>query len=490
MLFPFAVRSVMIYKLGAEYTGVGSLFNSILNMLSLAELGFSSAMVYCMYEPIHRQDEYTICALLNLYKKIYRIIGGIIFAIGLMLIPILPNLVDSQMPTGINLYTLYVIYLMNSVLSYFLFAYKSSLITAYQRNDVVSIITLVSNVALYVLQIIVLLLTADFYLYAGLLVVSTIVTNISYEVTSRKLFPTITCTGVVEVGLKEKIKKRMIGIMLYKISSSTRTSFDSIIISSYLGLITLTQYQNYFMIISSVEGILSMVNTAVTASVGDSIVAKTVDDNYRDFRKIVFVYIWIAGCTSICILVLIQPFMKLWMGTELMLSETMVVMFTVYFYVQAMGDTVFLYRTAAGLWWQDWIRPVVEAIVNIILNIFLVKMLGLFGVILATVITLVGINFLWGAHILFKHFFKQSMKEYLIIQCKQAIATVVAGMVAILICQLIRMDGIIQLLVKLIVCLIVPNILYFFVNKENALFVESREFVARIIRATINKVVK
>lgn len=490
MLFPFAVRSVMIYKLGAEYTGVGSLFNSILNMLSLAELGFSSAMVYCMYEPIHRQDEDTICALLNLYKKIYGVIGGIILAVGLMLIPFLPNLVDSQIPTGINLYTLYVIYLINSVMSYFLFAYKSSLITAYQRNDVVSIITLVCNVALYVLQIIALLLTANFYLYASLLVVSTVVTNISYEVASRKLFPTITCTGVVEADLKEKIKKRVIGIMLYKISSTTRISFDSIIISSCLGLITLTQYQNYFMIISSVAGILSMVNTAVTASVGDSIVAKNIDDNYRDFRKIVFVYIWIAGCASICILGLIQPFMKLWMGDKLMLSGTMVVMFTVYFYVQAMGDTVFLYRTAAGLWWQDRIRPVVEAIANIILNIILVKILGLFGVILATVITLVVINFLWGADILFRHYFKRSMKGYLVIQCRQAIATVVAGMVTILVCQLIQMDGIIQLLLRLIVCVVVPNIVYFLVNKRNELFGEAKEFVIHIIRVITNKITK
>ena len=167
------------------------------------------------------------------------------------------------MPTGINLYVLYVIYLMNSVLSYFLFAYKSSLITAYQRNDIVSIITLVCNVIIYTMQTLALLLTANFYLYASLLVVSTIAINISYEMISRKLFPTITCRGVVESNLKGKIKKRVIGIMLYKISSTTRTSFDSVIISSCLGLVTLTQYQNYFMIISSVAGIFMMINTCL-----------------------------------------------------------------------------------------------------------------------------------------------------------------------------------------------------------------------------------
>lgn len=487
MLLPFAVRTAMIYRLGAEYTGLGSLFNSILNVLSLAELGFSSAMVYCMYEPIHNGDEETICALLNFYKKIYEIIGVVILLAGLLVIPFLPKLINSRFPAGVNLYLLYAIYLTNTVISYFLFAYKSSLLTAYQRNDIISMILLVCNVCLYGVQICALLVTANFYLYAGLSIVSTIAINVSYEVASRTLYPSIQCRGEIDPEVKQKIKKRVVGIMLYKLSSTTRTSFDSIIISSVLGLVTLTQYQNYFMIISSVSGILSMVNTAVTASVGDSIVARSVDSNYKDFKKIVFMYMWIAGWCTICIACLIQPFMRLWMGVELLLPQSMALLFAVYFYTQTMGDTVYLYRTAAGLWWQDRARPVVEAVANILLNILLVKVLGLFGVILATVITLIAINFFWGAAILFRHYFHRSAGEYIAIQGSFAVVVVLAGLVSIAFCQAVSIGGVGQLLFNLGVCVIAPNLVFLVLYRKNPLYLEAKAFTVNIAGTVCGK---
>lgn len=475
ILLPFVVRSVMIYKLGVEYTGLSSLFTSILTMLSLAELGFSNAMVYCMYEPIHNDDKNTICALLKLYKKIYSIIGSIILTIGLVLIPFLPRLIHDDVPGGISIYGLYLIYLFNTVISYFMFAYKSSLLTAYQRNDLISIIGMISHIGMNGIQIAVLLLTGNFYLYAVILPISTVAMNLSYELLTRKFYPDITCRGEVSSELKGKIKKRVVGIMLYKFSSSTRTSFDSVIISMFLGLAILTQYQNYFTIISAVLGILSIITTSVTASVGDSIVAKDIDSNYSDFKKFVFIYMWVAGWFAICIGCLIQPFMRIWMGEELLLVGTMALLFSAYFYSQTMGDIVFLYRTAAGLWWQDRIRPVVEAVANISLNVVMVKLFGLHGVILATVITLVFINFVWGAHILFKHYFARSMKEYVFMQMRQAAVVIIAGIVTWLLCNMLP-QGIVMLIVRMAICAVVPNIVFLLFYHRTHAFKQAYQF--------------
>lgn len=481
IIMPFIVRTVLIYKLGAEYTGLSGLFTSVLTMLSLAELGFSSAMVYCMYEPIHNGDDDTVCALLNFYKKVYRYIGLIILAVGIILTPFLHNFISGDVPSDINIYILYFIYLSNTAISYFLFAYKSSLLTAYQRNDKISIIGLICNMALYSVQIIVLLTTRNFYLYVIALPLSTIAMNIAYEKTSKKLFPEIVCRGEIGKELKTKIKKRVVGIMLYKLSSTTRTSFDSIIISAFLGLVILTQYQNYFMIISSVLGVLSVVSNAITASVGDSIVEKSTDDNYKDFRKFLFVYMWVAGVCAACILGLIQSFMKMWVGEKLLLDLAMAILFTFYFYAQTMGDMVFVYRTAAGLWWEDRIRPVVEAIANIVLNIVMVKICGLYGVILATIITLIGINFIWGAYILFKHYFKRSMIEYLKIQGIQIVLSAIACGLVLFVCNMIG-NGIVGFVLKMIICAVIPNIIFFIFYWKTSLFREAKVFVVRMVR--------
>ena len=486
IVMPFIVRTVMIYKLGAEYTGLSSLFTSVLTMLSLAELGFSNAMVYCMYEPIHNNDKQTICALMNFYKKIYRVIGTIVFVVGIVLLPFLSNFIKGSVPEEINIYLLYLIYLLNTAISYFLFAYKSSLLVAYQRNDVISVIGLICNLFMYFLQIIVLLTVKNFYLFALLLPLTTLIMNLSYEKKSNQICPDITCRGEISVELRKKKKKRVIGIMLYKISSTTRTSFDSIVISSFLGLVLLTQYQNYFMIISSVIGIFAVINNAITASVGDSIISKTKDENYRDFKKFVFIYIWFGGVCSILVLCLIQPFMRMWVGEKLMLDTFMVILFSVYFYVQTIGDVVFLYRTAAGLWWQDRIRPIVEAVSNILLNIILVNLWGIYGVILATIITLIGINFLWGAKILFKYYFDRSMGEYIKIQLRQAILTIIAATLSFGICSLVE-ENIVTFIVKIAIGIIVPSLIYYIFNYKSKIFIEAKEFVIKIIYMIRNK---
>jgi len=479
---PFVVRTVILYKLGAEYTGVNSLFTSLLAMLSLAELGFSNAMVYCMYGPIHNNDSQTICAIMKLYKRIYRIIGLFILNAGIVVLPFLPKFIKGTVPADINIYILYLMYLVNTSVSYFLFAYKASLLTAYQRNDIISMVGVSCNMIMYMIQIASLLLMSNIYVYTVILPVCTIATNIIYECVSRKLYPKIVCCGEVTVDLKSKIKKRVIGLMLYKFSSTTRTSFDSVIISSFLGLTILTQYQNYFMIISSVIGVLSAISNAVTASVGDSIVSKCADDNYTDFRKFVFIYMWLSGFCTVSIYVMIQPFMRMWVGEQLMLDSTMTILFTVYFYVQTMGDMVFLYRTAAGLWWQDRMRPVVETAANILLNFLFVKMWGIYGVILATIVTLFFINFFWGAEVLFKYYFKRNMNEYLRIQVVQAVITCVCCSVTGYICLNLS-NGIFAFAGKMAVCVIVPNAIYYLCYCRSNIFKEAKDFGISIVNA-------
>ena len=147
MLFPFVIRSVMLHYLGTEYLGLNGLFKSLLSFLNLAELGVGSAMVFSMYKPIAEDDTPTICALLRLYRTAYRVIGLIVAAAGLLLMPFLPNLIKGDVPAGMNLYVLFLMNLGNTVVTYWLFAYKGSLLQAHQRRDVISKVSLAARMA-------------------------------------------------------------------------------------------------------------------------------------------------------------------------------------------------------------------------------------------------------------------------------------------------------------------------------------------------------
>ena len=174
---PFIMRTVIINYLGVQYVGLNSLFSSILSVLNLAELGVGSAMVYCMYRPIASDNENEICALMKLYRKYYRLIGFVVAILGLLLLPFLPKFVTGEVPDGLNLYTLYILNLITTVLSYWLFAYKNCLLNAHQRIDVISKVNLVVFTIQYVLQFISVCFYKNYYLFFIIFLFSQIFTN-------------------------------------------------------------------------------------------------------------------------------------------------------------------------------------------------------------------------------------------------------------------------------------------------------------------------
>lgn len=193
LLLPFIARTIIINSLGAEYLGLNNLFTSILNVLSLAELGVGTALVYAMYKPIAEENKEQICALLKLYRTCYRFIGGVILLAGLTLVPFLPKLVHGSLPSGINLYVLYSIFLSNTVLSYFLFAYKQSLLQAHQRTDICSNVGSIINISMNIIQIVVLLRFRNYYLYILLKPVFTVITNIVIAHVTTRMYPEYVC---------------------------------------------------------------------------------------------------------------------------------------------------------------------------------------------------------------------------------------------------------------------------------------------------------
>ena len=481
MFCPFIIRSIIIMKLSVEYVGLSSLFSSVLQVLSLAELGFGTAIVYSMYKPIATNDIVTINALLNFYKKIYRIIGSIILVCGICIFPFIQNFISGEIPPNINIKILYVIYLFNTVISYFSGAYKQSLLIAHQRNDVENNIISVASIIMYLLQIIVLTLFRNYYMYIILLPISTVFINVSRNFLIKKMYPEYYCNGKIENSLKKDMYKRVFGLALTRICQVCRNSFDSIIISSFLGLAVLGKYQNYYYIMNTIIGFLSIVTSSVVAGIGNSIVTKTIDENYLEFKNFSFIYNWIATWCTVCLLCLYQPFMNLWLGKEFMFPFELVIYMCIYFYGLKVGDIVSVYKEATGIYWEDKIRPIIESIVNLILNIVLVKSFGVYGVVMSTIFSIVFINIPWSACILFKIYFKKNVKEYFIVVLKNSIKLIVVCIITYLICGLVSFDGIIEIVIKGIICVCVPNILIILLNYKSSNLKNNYIFIKKYI---------
>lgn len=486
MAAPFLLRTALIYYMGAQYVGLDSLFASILQVLNLAELGVGSAMVYSMYKPIVEDDTITICALMKLYRLYYRIIGSIIAVVGVVLTPFVPTLVKGNLPAELNIYVLYLLNLFATVLSYWAFAYKSSVFQAHQRVDVISKINIVTFTFRYVGQLLVILFIKDYYIYILVMLVTQLLTNVITAIAASKMYPEYQPRGSLDKKSVKDINQRIKDLFTSKIGSVVVNSADSIVISAFLGLTILAIYQNYYFIMTSIIGLIAIVFQACTAGIGNSVIVETKEKNFVDLKNFTFLISWIGGFCACCFLCLYQPFMKVWMGDKYMLEFSAVVCFCVYFFVYEINQLLNTYKDAAGIWHEDRFRPLVTAAANLCLNLLLVQYWGVYGVLLSTVISMLLIGMPWLLYNLFTVLFERKyFGEYFKLLLKYSLIVFLSCVLCYLVCNVFSFGAWPTLIIRGAICCILPNVFFFIIYRKTTEFQQCLGLLDRITRGKI-----
>ena len=480
MIFPFVIRSVMLHYLGTEYLGLNGLFKSLLTFLNLAELGVGSAMVFSMYKPIAEDDTSAVCALLRLYRTLYRIIGLAVAAVGLLLIPVLPKLIKGDLPADMNLYVLYLMNLGNTVVTYWLFAYKGSLLQAHQRRDIISKVSLAVRLTEYSLKILILVFTRNYYLYLAVQLLCQIIVNLLTAVWAAKMYPQYVPAGKLPKEKTLDIFRRVRDLFTSKLSATVFDSADTLVISSFMGLAVLAVYQNYYFIITALRMILVVILNACMAGVGNKMVMESKEANYRDLERISLLFSWILGVSTSMLLCVYQPFMNVWMGEENMLAIGLVFCFAVYYYSMGANKLINMFKDAAGIWRIDRWRPMTAALVNLGLNLATVRWLGLYGVLLSSVFSIVVVQIPWLFHNLFQEVFpRQYMGRFIRLFCGLTAVALVSCGASWFLCGLYTLNVWPALLLNAAVSFVVPNLFYFAVYGRNPVFRESLSHLKR-----------
>lgn len=481
LVIPFFMRTLLIYIVGIKYLGLSTLFASILQVLSLAEMGFSTAIVYSLYKPISDRDTAKICALMNVYKRIYRIIGSFVLVIGVFFAPFIPKLIKGTWPQDVNIYILYFIYLTNTVLSYMMLAYKRVLFLVHQRNDIDDKITSIINISCYVLQAALLLMFKNYYLYVVITPIQTVITNIVTGYISTKKYPDYSPKGGLNQEDMHEIYVKVKSLCLHKFGNTISNSFDSIIISAFLGLSLVAKYGNYNYIVSFVISFLTIVYGSFTAGLGNSIAIETTEKNYEIFNKLCFLNFWIRILGTTCLLCLYQPFMVLWVGAENALAFSSVIFFCLYFYVFTGRKIVLTFKDAAGMWEADKWKPIIGGLFNLVVNIILVKTIGINGVVVSTILSHLLIEQPWETKVLFERYFKKDVGLYYTQWGKQFLLTCMICSITFFACNLISKTTIATFIVKVIICFTMPNIILIGLYRKDAKF----SYMISIIKRTI-----
>lgn len=469
----FLIRTILIKTLGAEYIGLNGLFSNIFSFLNLAELGVGTAIVFSMYKPIVENDTEKIKALQNLYKKFYLIISLIVFATGILISPFLKFLINYEITVDVNIYILYALYLINTLFSYFL-AHKRSLLFAYERNDVESIVKSICLLLMSVIQIIVLIIFKNYYIYFAITVVFTIIENVLILIVANKLYPQINGKSQpIDKETKKLIWKNVSALSMHKIGIIVISSTDNILISALFGIVLLGIYSNYVLILSSLVSLILILQNSIKASVGN-LIAST-DVNYVNHKFNVLdrgFSVFVAFC-SICMFVLFQPFILYWTGSSsYLLDFSSVFLISLSFYLNEKRSCLHVFKDCAGIFWQDRWKPVFESVINLAVSIILGYFIGLNGIILGTIISLICVPLFVEPYVLYKHYFKKSMKEYFINYIFDFIISVVVCLISYFTCSLIPDGTLLLLIAKFATCGAITGILLIIIYLFNKDFRE------------------
>lgn len=463
ILLNFAVRTIFIYCLNEAYLSVNGLYSNILTVLSLAELGFGSAMVYRMYAPVAVKDYQKAAALLQFYKKIYIIIGVVIFLLGLCVIPFMDYIIkDKPDISGLTLY--YILFLINTSISYWFSSYKASVLYADQKEYIKANVQNTMAILQSGLQIVLLLLFRKYLLYLLIQLAGNIFLNLYVAHLVDKRYPEIQTYQGASLSTEERvqIRKDTEALVLSRFGHVALNGTDNIIISAVVGVLWVGRLSNYTLICDSVTSVLCQITAAITGSLGNFFATEDKHAGYALFKKVEFLNFWLYGFSFIALATLLDPFVQIWAGERFVLGLPISIAIAINFFVAGYMNTLWVFRSTIGLFKQGKFRPILVAILNIILSIFLGKLWGVFGVLFATFLSRAAISLWYDPLILHRYGFEVSCKPFFARYFRRVLllTTILIVMLAIRYAVLSSATTVLRFAVMTMFTAIVPNAIF------------------------------
>lgn len=477
VLVQFLVRKVFALTLGEEYLGLNGLFSNILSMLSFAELGVGTSIIYSLYKPIAEHDTEKIKSLMRLYKRAYLAIGIFILAAGISLTPHLDFFV-KEMPSDIpHIEWIYVLNVANSGISYF-FIYKASLLFADQKRYVETIVTTITKLTASLFQLAVLWKTGDYLLYLLITAGATLLQNFWICAKTDRMYPYLKEKQVQRLPKEDLhvIKKNVGAMMFHKLGQVVVFSTDSILMAKFVSVVSVGIYSNYLLIRKSLQMVIELVFVSLAASMGHVNASETDEKKYEVFCNVNFLSAWVFGFMSICLLLLYNPFIRLWLGEEYLFPFSTVAVIVANFYMYCMRMPIGNMKDAMGLFWNDRYKPLAEVALNFGISVVLGKHYGIFGILLGTLISTILVPFWVEPLVLYLHGFERNPWIYFRQYAGYLTVTVLAGMVTGAVCSMTG-AGMAGFVMKMFLCGTVPNLVYLLVYGRTPGF--------RYIKATI-----
>ncbi|EJQ97577.1 MULTISPECIES: lipopolysaccharide biosynthesis protein [Bacillus cereus group] len=458
----FISRTVFINSLGITYLGINGLLTNILSMLTLAEAGIGASIMYSLYKPIADNDQTKINVLMNFYRKAYMIIALVVLLLGLSIMPFLQYFIkDSNVK---DIYLIYGIFLLNTVLPY-LYVHKSTFLNVCQKGYIVIGIYSISSIASTCFKIGILHFTKNYILYLVMDSIITIITSIFLVTLVNKMYPFLKnkASSRLDSETKRKIVQNVKAIVLQNIGNYLIFGTDNIMISSFISVAAVGLYSNYTMLIEICRTFINQIFNNIYHSVGNLVANESIDKVYSVYKVYMLLNFWLYSFFTIALYIMIEPFITLWLGSEFLMSKGVLLILMIIFYERGMRNSITTVKTTSGIFHEDRYAPLCQAAMNLIISIVLVQYIGIAGVFIGTFVSALAVPFWITPYLVYKNVFHKPVRGYFLKYIYYIAVGIGSYLLTSFICNFISSDNFLTLLLRGIICLVIPNLIYVFV---------------------------
>lgn len=490
LIFNFITQACIIKILGIEYSGINGLFTNILTMLSIAELGIGTTIVYKLYKPIAENNTEEIKSWMKFYKVCYRYVALFVLIIGISLIAFVPKIV-GEVSFNDNIIVLYLISLLDTILSYIM-TYKRSLLYANQKNYIINIVHTCYIVLMNITQIILLYFAKNYVLFLSVKLVFRVMENLVINIYVDKKYGFINEKSKdISEDERKDILRRIKAMFLQKVSFVINKGIDNIVISVFLGIVSVGYYTNYNLIAITISTVIYQLVSSMTASVGNLLTENDCKKSYEIYKKINMLNSFITGMCMAGFCCIITPFIKIWVGEKYLLDNVIMLSFVLYIYADSIRRAITIFKEAAGICKEDQFMYVIMAVINLISSILLCKIIGISGVVIGTAISYIFLIVYSYPKYIFKPLFKLNYKQYHKENIKYFIFITLSCAIAYIICNSVHFESsILQLAFNGIVAVIITICTFLIFYKNSSEYKYYKELLVSIITKLKRNLIK
>ena len=479
----YVTRIFLVRYLTAEYLGINGLFSSLLSMLSLAELGVGNAIGFALYKPLAQKDEQKITSLMYFYKKAYQIIGVVVFVVGLFMLPFIDLVVQNPPDIEENLYVLYLFFLFNTAISYF-FSYKGTLLVAAQKNYITALISYIVTIVQHIIQIVVLVVARDFMLYLLVKTIGVVANNLLIARAADRGFPYIRNKAVVPLSKEEK-KTFFINVKaltVNKLCTILVNNTDNIVITYLNGLVVTGIASNYILLSDTLTSLVNQIFSSMTASIGNLNAGDDNEKKHTFFQTLSFSNFWLYSWAAIGITFVSTDLVHLCFGKEYILDPLIPFVLGLNLYISGLNNSVYTYKSTLGLFRYGQYLLLFTALINLVLDFVLGKAWGLFGIYFATLVARLTTNAWFEPYVIYKHGFHKSAWIYFRTYLKYGIVFGFVLGLCYVACGLCKFHLVGNVIAKVLICTVIPHLIYWVCFRKTAEFGYLMELVLRILK--------